>query len=84
MVADTAQAVQQLVEEGAGYLGQSASTAQATHLQAAAHILSALGAHTSMAHSALVATAENMAGVATSASAHLQGTVEQALVVVAT
>ena len=76
--------MQQLVEEGTGHLQQSTSAAQATHLQAAAHIPSALAAHTSMAHSALVATAEHVVGVATSASAHLQGTAEQALVVAAT
>ena len=37
VVAATAQAVQQLVEEGASHLHQSASTAQATHLQAATY-----------------------------------------------
>ena len=71
MVASTAQAVQQLVEEGAGHLWQSSSAAQATHLQAAAHIPSALAAHTSVAHSALVTTAEHVAGIATSSVAHL-------------
>ena len=74
----------QLVEEGTCHLRQSVSAAQATHLQAAAHIPSALATHTSMARSALVATAEHMVGVATSTSAHLQGTAEQALVVAAT
>ena len=76
--------MQQLVEEGTGHLRQSASAAQATHLQAAAHIPSALAAHTSMARSTLVATGEHVAGVATSTSAHLQGMAEQALVVAAT
>ena len=60
---------------------QSAFAAQATHLQATAYVPSALGAHTSTAQSALVATAENVVGAATNSSAHLQGTVEQALVV---
>ena len=68
------------MEEGTSHLRQLASAAKATHLQAAAHVPSALAAHTSMAQSALVATAEHMVGAATSSSAHLQGTVEQALV----
>ena len=76
--------MQKLVEAGAGHLQQSASAAQATHLQAAAHIPSALAIYTSMARSALIATAEHVVGVATSTSGHLQGIAEQALVVVAT
>ena len=57
-----------------------ASAAQATHLQVAAHVPSALVAHTSTAQSILVATVEHVVGVATSSLAHLQGIVEQALV----
>ena len=41
--------MQQLEEEGACYLWQLASTAQATHLQAASYIPSVLAAHTSTA-----------------------------------
>ena len=43
----------------------------------------ALAAHTSVARSALVATAEHVAGVATSSSVHLQGMVKQVLVATA-
>ena len=69
------------MEEDIGYLQQSASAAQATHLQDAAHIPSTLVAHTSVARSALVATMEHVTSMATSSLAYLQGTVKQALVV---
>ena len=71
------------MEEVASHLRQSASATWASHLQAANHIPSVLVAHTSAAQSALVATAEHVAGVASSSSAHLQGTAEQALVAAA-
>ena len=63
---------------------QSASAAQATHLQAIIYIPSAFAIHTSPARTALVATAEHVVGMATSSSTHLWGMAEQALVVVAT
>ena len=58
----------------------SASVAQATNLQAATHIPSAVLAHTTIARSALVATVEYVGGIATSSSVQLKGMVEQTLV----
>ena len=75
--------MQQLVEEGAAHLKQSAPATLVTYLQAAPHIPLVLAAHMSLVRSALVATTLHIEGMATSSLAHMQHMVEKALVVAA-